>query len=99
MKIQPTGEDSMTAVTVERAPKNYSTLLAEVRGVLEADRAKYGEKILSHLEEEIGLSQTLLGEIHLFYRSFPISPARGKLDLPWPSVTKEIKSVGNGPVF
>src|SRR5437016_2943509 len=43
------------------------------------DRAKYGEKIFLHLSNKTGISESLLGEIHLFYQKVPISYARRKL--------------------
>lgn len=75
---------AVEAVDRERSRTYWETgRLIHVYHLKGKDRAKYGEKILPRLAEKTGLSETLLGEIHLFYRSFPISPAQGKLDLPW----------------
>jgi len=56
--------------------QNFQLPHYELKG---KDRAKSGEKILPELAKRTGVSESLLGEIHLFYRTFPISHARGKL--------------------
>ena len=68
------------AVDHERARTYWETgkwiHLYELKG---EDRAKYGAKLFPRLAEKTGLSESLLGEIHLFYREVPISYARRKL--------------------
>ena len=43
------------------------------------DRAKYGEKLFPRLEEILGLSESLLRDMHVCYREFPIPQTSGEL--------------------